>query len=105
MNRFRETPQFIRWFDALDDEIARARIRSRLRQASLGGFGDCEPVGEGVSEMRIDYGPGYRIYYAREGKTVYVLLAGSDKDSQRRAIKTAKALWKALKGNRHGSNG
>ena len=93
MNEFGQTPQFVDWFARLADLTARARIRSRLRQAMAGHFGDCTPVGEGVSEMRIHHGPGYRVYYAREGATVYLLLAGGDKSSQGRDIAKAKALW------------
>ena len=73
------------------------RILSRVVAAETGNFGDCEPVGEGVSEMRIHYGPGYRVYFAQEGIHVYLLIAGGDKGSQDRDIKQAKALWTELK--------
>ncbi len=69
---------------------------ARLRSASLGNFGDCEPVGEGVVEMRIHAGPGYRVYYGRRGRTVYLLLCGGDKSSQKRDIRQAKELFKQL---------
>ena len=97
VNEFGQTTQFADWFARLADKTARARIRSRIRQAMAGLFGDCAPVGEGVSEMRIHYGPGYRVYYAREGAAVYLLLAGGDKSSQRRDIAEAKALWADVK--------
>lgn len=68
---------------------ARARILGRINSAENGNFGDCEPVGGGVSEMRIHYGPGYRLYYTRQGEVVYLLLIGGDKSSQKRDIKRA----------------
>jgi putative addiction module killer protein len=77
------------WFDGLRDERARARIRIRIDRLSAGNPGDVEPVGEGVSEMRIDYGPGYRLYFAQRGKTVVVLLCGGDKRTQARDVKRA----------------
>ncbi len=82
------------WLASLSDQKAKARI---LASAALGNFGDCEPVGEGVSEMRVHHGPGYRVYFIRKGATVYLLLTGGDKASQRRDIKRAKELAKALK--------
>ena len=75
----------------------KAHILARLASAALGNFGDCEPVGDGVAEMRVHYGPGYRVYLIRTGATVYLLLTGGDKASQRRDIKRAKELAKALK--------
>jgi putative addiction module killer protein len=74
----------------------KARIIARIRSAEHGNFGDCEPVGEGVSEMRIHTGPGYRVYYSRRGKIVYLLLSGGDKSSQKRDIKRAKAIKQNL---------
>jgi putative addiction module killer protein len=78
-------------------EFARARVLHRLSQASLNNFGDCEPVGEGVSEMRIHHGPGFRVYFVRHGAAVYVLLCGGDKSSQRRDIARAKRMARELK--------
>ncbi len=85
------------WLASLSDQKAKARILARLASAALGNFGDCEAVGEGVSEMRVHHGPGYRMYFIRKGATVYLLLTGGDKASQRRDIKRAKELAKALK--------
>ena len=82
------------WFE---DQKAKARILHRLSQASFGNFGYCEPVGEGVSEMRIHHGPGFRIYFVRHGAAVYVLLCGGDKSSQRRDIARAKRMARELK--------
>ncbi|MCK4772845.1 MAG: type II toxin-antitoxin system RelE/ParE family toxin [Candidatus Latescibacteria bacterium] len=89
MIEIRQTEEYSSWFERLLDRQARARILARIRRLSLGNPGDVEPVGEGVSEMRIDYGPGYRVYYKQRGKTLVVLLAGGDKKSQKRDIKKA----------------
>ena len=83
---------FEAWLAALTDQKAKARIIARLRSATLGNFGDCEPVGEGVSEMRIHVGAGYRVYYIRTGNTVYVLLTGGNKSTQKKDIAQAKKL-------------
>jgi len=85
------TEQFDLWYGGLRDTRAKAAIRVRMRRAEEGNFGDCEPVGEGVSEMRIHYGPGYRIYFKRTGLEVVILMAGGDKSAQ------AKDIRKALK--------
>ncbi len=74
------------------DRRAVAHINARLRNASMGNFGDTRPVGDGISEMRVHYGPGYRLYFMREGATVIVLLCGGDKGSQQRDIERAKQL-------------
>ena len=97
---FRRSPEFHTWLGQLADLRARARILTRLDRASLRNFGDCKPVGEGVSEMRIDVGPGYRIYFVREGGEVYVLLVGGDKSSQKRDIQIALAMARKLKQER-----
>lgn len=91
------TTVFDRWLASLADQKGKARVLARLASATFGNFGDCEPVGEGVSEMRVHHGPGYRVYFMRSGATVYLLLTGGDKASQRRDIKQAKAMAKALK--------
>lgn len=88
---------FSDWLERLGDRKGKARIIARLTSAEHGNLGDCEPVGEGVSEMRIHYGPGYRVYFVRRELTVYVLLCGGDKGSQRRDIERAKALARELK--------
>jgi len=84
-----ETESYAKWFSSLKDRIARARIDIRIRRLSLGSFGDVKPVGAGVSELRIDYGPGYRIYFVRRGERVIILLAGGDKRTQQRDIRAA----------------
>lgn len=96
MNTLIRTEEFAQWLAKLRDPKGKARIIARLEAAALGNFGDCEPVGEGVSEMRIHTGPGYRVYFTRQGQVVYVLLLGGDKSTQRRditrAIKMARLL-------------
>ncbi len=87
-----ESATFKRWVRGLRDRRAISRINARLRSVSLGNLGDFKPVGGGVSEMRINYGPGYRIYFVRSGPTVVVLLCGGDKGSQQRDIASAKRL-------------
>ena len=89
MNLFERTNEFDSWLSGLKDNIGRARIALRIRSAEHGNFGDCDPVGEGVSEMKIHIGPGYRAYFTRRGKTVYLLLLGGDKSTQKRDIKRA----------------
>lgn len=84
---------FSEWLNGLRDKVAQARIRVRLRQVQAGNFGDCEPVGEGVSELRVHVGAGYRVYCGRHGRTVVLLLCGGDKGSQVADIKRAKELW------------
>lgn len=81
------------WLDSLRDKVAQARIRVRLRQIEAGNFGDCEPVGDGVMELRVHVGAGYRVYCARHGKAVVILLCGGDKRSQQVDIKLAKEYW------------
>lgn len=85
----RETIIFAQWLESLSDDQARARIATRIVRLRNGLFGDAKFVGGGVSELRIDYGPGYRVYFTRRGQTVIVLLAGGDKRSQSRDIKAA----------------
>jgi putative addiction module killer protein len=88
---------FDEWISSLSDGRGKARILARLTSAQMGNFGDCEPVGEGVSEMRIHIGPGYRVYYLRNGLSVYVLLCGGDKSSQKRDIVTALSMARELR--------
>lgn len=89
MNSFEKTSEFDTWLKDLKDRKARLIVLARLTAAEQGNFGDCAPVGEGVSEMRIHYGPGYRIYYTRVGAKVYFLLIGGDKATQKRDIRRA----------------
>lgn len=96
MNSFLRTDEFDAWLARLKDKVGKARILQRLDAAQYGNFGDCAPVGEGVSEMRIHIGPGYRVYYTRQGEVVYLLLLGGDKSTQARDIKRAKALAKTI---------
>ena len=91
------TPEFEQWLGKLRDAKGKARILSRLDSAALGNFGDCESVGEGVIEMRIHFGPGYRVYFTRRGTFVYVLLIGGDKSTQKRDIKRALKMARELK--------
>jgi putative addiction module killer protein len=81
------------WLAALRDVRARAMVRVRLNYLRLGNFGDAKPVGDGVSELRISYGPGYRVYFAPMGSTVILLLCGGDKSTQARDIGRAKTYW------------
>ena len=98
MFEIRKTETFAKWLDGLDDIRARARARILVRIERLAGGnpGDVKPVGEGVSELRIDYGPGYRVYYKKQGRSVVILLAGGDKRTQSRNIKTALRLARNL---------
>jgi putative addiction module killer protein len=84
---------FTEWMASLRDIKARAKIRVRLDRVSLGNFGDCHGVGEGVQELRIDYGPGYRVYFGQDGATIVLLLCGGDKSTQVKDIDTAKQYW------------
>jgi putative addiction module killer protein len=97
LNTLLRSSGFDSWLSCLADQKAKARILARLTSATLGKFGDCEAVGEGVSEMRVHVGAGYRVYYARTGSTVYVLLAGGVKASQTKDIEKAKEMARELK--------
>lgn len=96
MNTFLRTTEFDHWLKALRDPMGKARILSRIRSAELGNFSDCESVGNGISEMRIHCGPGYRVYYTRKAGVVYLLLCAGDKSSQSKDINRAKALLRSL---------
>ncbi len=96
MVEVRQTDVYARWFERLRDRQARVRIDSRIRRLSLGNPGDVRPVGEGVSEIRVDYGPGYRVYFIQRGEAVVILLAGGNKDSQARDIRRALDLARGL---------
>ena len=97
MATVRKSDVFQSWYEDLRDQKAKARIDARIRRLELGNPGNVEPVGEGVSELKIDYGPGYRVYFVKTGKTVVVLLCGGDKSTQAQDIKKAKTLAKELK--------
>lgn len=90
------TAVFDRWFGRLRDRKAAARVQARIDRAEAGNLGDCRPVGGSVSELRIDYGPGYRVYFVRRGLEVIILLAGGGKGSQAKDIEAAKALAKQV---------
>ena len=92
----RKTDVFARWLDGLHDVRARARVQVRIERLAAGNPGDVQPAGEGVSEMRIDYGPGYRVYFKKIGREIVILLAGGDKRTQSADIKTALRLARNL---------
>ena len=88
---------FDRWFEGLKDRKGKMIVLARLRRMSLGQFGDAKPVGSGISELRIDFGPGYRLYFMQRGQIMVIVLAGGDKSTQARDIKTAQlaaAEWR-----------
>jgi len=84
---------FVEWIESLKDKTIRYRIKERLDRAALGNMGDCKPLGKGLMEMRLAFGPGYRIYYGAQGEKVILLLSGGDKSSQTKDIKKARSLW------------
>ena len=96
MREVRQTALYADWFRGLRDRAARARIDVRLRRLSLGNPGDVKAVGDGVSELRIDFGPGYRVYFVQRGELLIVLLAGGDKSTQDKDISAAKTLARDL---------
>lgn len=96
MIEIRKTDVFTRWLDGLRDIHGRARVQARIERLAAGNAGDVKPVGEGVSELRIDYGPGYRVYFTKRGHEVIILLAGGDKSTQAGDIKTALRLARNL---------
>ena len=87
-----QTQEFQDWLDGLNDRRAQVRIAARLRLAEAGNLGDWQPVGGEVSELRVDFGPGYRLYFTRRGKLLIVMLAGGDKTSQKRDVKRAQRI-------------
>ncbi|WFU67066.1 MULTISPECIES: type II toxin-antitoxin system RelE/ParE family toxin [Bradyrhizobium] len=91
-----QTDAFAQWLNSLADIKAVARIGARIRRLELGNPGDVKSVGEGVSEMRIDYGPGYRVYFTRRGKTIVLLLCGGDKRTQSKDVKAAQKMVKEI---------
>ena len=96
MLEIRKTELFAQWLDGLRDIHARARVQARIERLAGGNAGDVKPVGEGVSELRIDCGPGYRVYFKKRGHEIVILLAGGDKSTQTTDIKTALRLARNL---------
>jgi putative addiction module killer protein len=96
MIEVRQTAVYAEWFAGLRDRQAKTRIDIRIRRLALGNAGDVKPVGEGVSELRIPYGPGYRVYFVQQGELLVILLAGGDKSTQDRDIRVAKELARDL---------
>ncbi len=94
MIEIRESATFSLWLQSLRDSQTRARIAVRVRRLAFGNYGDVKPVGEGVSELRLDFGPGYRVYFIQRGQVLIVLLCGGDKSTQDRDIASAKKLAK-----------
>jgi len=90
------TEAFDGWLKGLKDSKGRTKIQARIDRLANGNPGDVRPIGDGLSELRIDFGPGYRVYYARAGKTMYLLLCGGDKGNQAADIKSARSMWKNL---------
>ncbi len=97
-NTIYETLDFSEWLDSLRDARAKARIMARIDRAANNNFGLHKALGDGISEMKIDSGPGYRLYYAQEGPRIYLLLLGGDKASQRKDIAKANKIWQRIKG-------
>ena len=95
---------FEEWLAKLKDSQARARIRTRLERLRLGNLGDCKSVGTGIFELRIDYGPGYRVYFGQQGETIVILLCGGDKKSQAADIKDANEFWTDYKARQRGND-
>jgi len=96
MMEIRKTDLFVQWLDDLRDIQGRARVQARIERLVAGNPGDVEPVGEGVSELRINYGPGYRVYFKKRGRELIILLAGGDKSTQVKDIKAALRLARNL---------
>ena len=92
----RQTETYAKWFKGLRDQNAKARIDIRIRRVSLGNFGDVKSVGEGVRELRVDYGPGYRVYFVQRQEVLVILLCGGDKRTQDKDIRAAKTLAKTV---------
>ena len=96
MIEVRKTEVFVRWLDGLRDIQARSRVQARIERLATGNPGDVEPVGAGVSELRINYGPGYRVYFKKRGRELIILLAGGDKSTQAKDIKAALRIARGL---------
>ncbi|MCL2102248.1 MAG: type II toxin-antitoxin system RelE/ParE family toxin [Fibromonadales bacterium] len=100
MNTIYESQHYSEWFEALQDVKGRARIAARTASAKAGNFGDYKILDDGICEMRIHFGPGYRVYYAQEGLCLYLLIIGGDKSTQKRDIAKAKKLWRTIREER-----
>jgi putative addiction module killer protein len=98
MTRLRQTDTFRKWERKLKDQRARAAIAARLFRLANGLSGDVSPVGDGISELRVHYGPGYRVYFRYSGEEIVILLCGGDKSTQERDIRASKRLWAELEG-------
>jgi putative addiction module killer protein len=96
MVQVRQTERFVRWLEGLRDLRGRAKVLARIERLIGGNPGDAKPVGDGVSELRINFGPGYRVYYLQKGSTLIILLAGGDKSSQAKDIQAALQLVNTL---------
>lgn len=97
-NIINQTEEFSKWLKGLKDSQAKAKILVRIGRAKQGNFGNHKSVSNGIFEMKIDYGPGYRVYYAQQGKIIYLLLSGGTKASQQDDIKYANLIWSEIKG-------
>lgn len=93
---------FTNWLESLQDRQARAKVRVRIDRLRLGNFGDCRSVGSGVSELKIDFGPGYRVYFGKDGESLVILLLGGNKKSQAKDIQNAKKYWSHYKETKNG---
>ena len=96
MNTIHETEHFSNWIEEHHDLRAKMRILARINRARAGNFGEYKVLGDGICEMKIDYGPGYRVYYTQEGLNVYLLILGGDKSSQNKDIAKAKEIWRTI---------
>ena len=96
MGKIRETDEYKAWYNKLNDKHAKTRIDIRIKRLELGNPGKVESIGEGCSEMKINYGPGYRIYFKDTGKEIIILLLGGDKSTQNKDIELAKTIWRNM---------
>lgn len=102
MIEIRQTRVFADWRAGLRDDVVRKRIGARIDRLAFGNFGDAKSIGGGISELRLNFGPGFRLYFTRRGEMLVVLLCGGDKSTQKRDIAEAKRLARELEGDEHG---